>query len=81
MDPIAWGAFPGADVDNNPTCDAAELAEAGDHEGATDLLMDVLCTDLRCLDAHAHLGSFEFNLRPQRAILHLQGDTISSPST
>ena len=24
--------------------------------------------DLRCLDAHAHLGNFSFNLRPQGAI-------------
>jgi hypothetical protein len=72
MDPIAWGAFPGSDEDENLTCDAAELASGGDHEGARDLLMDVLCTDLRCIDAHAHLGNLEFDRSPQRAIVHYE---------
>jgi len=72
MDPIAWGAFPGSDPDENLTCDAAELATAGDREGARDLLMDVLCTDLRCIDAHAHLGNLEFDRAPQRAIVHYE---------
>jgi hypothetical protein len=47
LDPIAWGAFPEADDDENPTCDAAELAAAGDREGARKILMAVLATDLR----------------------------------
>ncbi len=72
MDPIVWGAFPGSDEDENLTCDAAELAAAGDHEGARDLLMDVLCTDLRCIDAHAHLGNLEFDRSPQRSIVHYE---------
>jgi tetratricopeptide (TPR) repeat protein len=72
MDPIAWGAFPGLDDDENPTCDAAELAAAGDHEGARACLMEVLCMDLRCIDAHAHLGNLEFDLSPTRAILHYE---------
>jgi len=61
-----WGALPDAkeqDIDDNPTCDAAELAEAGDVEGARELLMDVLLRDLRCIDAHAHLGNLEFDRR------------------
>jgi len=64
MDPIAWGQFPGADPEDNPTCDAAELRDAGDIEGAYDLLMDTLLKDLRCIDAHAHLGNLEFERRP-----------------
>ena len=72
MDPIAWGALPGLDVDENPTCDAAELAAAGDREGARALLMDVLGTDLRCVDAHAHLGNLEFERSPKRAIVHYE---------
>ncbi|MGH9391097.1 MAG: hypothetical protein ACRD1Z_15895, partial [Vicinamibacteria bacterium] len=72
MDPIAWGALPGLDVEENPTCDAAELAEAGDREGARKLLMEVLCTELRCIDAHAHLGNLEFDWTPERAILHYE---------
>jgi hypothetical protein len=70
MDPIAWGAFPGQEPDDNPTCAAAELAEAGDREGARELLMEVLCTDLRCIDAHAHLGNLEFRRSPERALVH-----------
>jgi hypothetical protein len=42
MDPIAWGAFPWLDDEEDPTCDAAELAEAGDREGSRKLLMEVL---------------------------------------
>ena len=72
MDPIAWGAFPGCDIEENPTCDAAELAEAGDLAGARELLMEVLGTDLRCIDAHAHLGNLEFEHSPQRAIVHYE---------
>lgn len=37
MDPITWGAFPGADEEDNLTCDAAARAEAGDHKGAREL--------------------------------------------
>jgi hypothetical protein len=72
MDPIAWGQFPGADDEENPTCEAAELAGAGDHIGARELLMEVLGTDLRCLDAHAHLGNLEFDHSPKLAIIHYE---------
>jgi tetratricopeptide (TPR) repeat protein len=72
MDPIAWGAFPDLDIDENPTCDAAALAEAGDRAGARELLMEVLATDLRCIDAHAHLGNLEFDRSPRRAIIHYE---------
>jgi tetratricopeptide (TPR) repeat protein len=72
MDPIAWGAFPGLEPDEDPTCDAAELAASGDRDGARELLMELLCTDLRCIDAHAHLGNLEFDRAPQRAIVHYE---------
>jgi hypothetical protein len=72
MDPIAWGVFPGADPDDNPTCDAVELQEQGDLAGARALLMDALATDLRCLDAHAHLGNFTFERSPERALVHYE---------
>jgi|HubBroStandDraft_1064217.scaffolds.fasta_scaffold03633_3 hypothetical protein len=72
FDGIAWGALPGLDADENPTCDAAELAEAGDHQGARRLLMGVLGTDLRCIDAHAHLGNWEFERSPERAMVHYE---------
>jgi len=72
FDGIAWGALPGYDDDENPTCDAAELREAGDDEGAQNLLMEALGQDLRCLDAHAHLGNIEFDWSPKRASLHYE---------
>lgn len=72
MDPIAWGELPGMDPEENPTCEAAELAAAGDREGARELLMDVLGRDLRCIDAHAHLGNLEFERDPEQAILHYE---------
>jgi len=49
MDPIAWGQFPGAGDEENPTCEASERAGAGDDIGARELLMEALGTDLRCL--------------------------------
>lgn len=72
MDPIAWGAFPDADIEDNPTCEAAELSEAGDVEGARELLMDALLKDLRCIDAHAHLGNLEFDDSPKMAMNHYE---------
>jgi hypothetical protein len=72
MDAIAWGAFPGDDLDDNPTCEAAELAAAGDLDGARELLMDALLRDLRCLDAHAHLGNLVFERAPVRALVHYE---------
>ena len=72
FDCIAWGAFPGEDPEDNATCNAAELAEEGDLEGAEALLKAVLLRDLRCLDAHAHLGNLAFKPSPQRALLHYE---------
>jgi hypothetical protein len=72
MDPIAWGRFPGAGDDENPTCEASERAAAGDYIGARELLMEALGTDLRCLDGHAHLGNLEFDYSPKLAIVHYE---------
>ncbi|MEQ1507672.1 MAG: tetratricopeptide repeat protein, partial [Myxococcota bacterium] len=72
MDPIAWGAFPGAEYDDNPTCDATELVEAGREDEARELLMETACRDLRCIDAHALLGNLEFDEDPERAMLHYE---------
>lgn len=72
FDPIAWGSLPGMDEEENPTCDAAELAKAGDYEAANDMLMDLLCKDLRCIDAHAHLGNWAFDSSPDKAIVHYE---------
>jgi len=72
FDGIAWGALPGLDADASPTCDAAEMVQAGDLAGARELLMEVLNSDLRCLDAHAHLGNMVFERSPKLAIVHYE---------
>lgn len=45
--------------EEDPILEAVELANAGAIEEAEDLLGSLLIADLRCLDAHAHLGHFE----------------------
>src|SRR6185295_15500371 len=62
--------IPGADrqdFDSDPIIEASELNEAGDRAGARAILMDLLARDLRCLDAHAHLGNFAFDHQPAEA--------------
>jgi len=49
-----------------------ELKEAGDSLGAYRMLMSLLAADLRCLDAHAHLGNFVFDHSPEKAIRHYE---------
>ncbi len=73
MDPIAWGAFPDSkDPEENITCDAADLAEQGESERARDLLMQALRRDLRCIDAHVHLGNLVFDRSAHRALQHYE---------
>ena len=65
--------LPGADPDDweaDPILEAVELREAGDVQGARTRLMELLDRDLRCLDAHAHLGNQEFELMPAKALRH-----------
>lgn len=74
MHAIAWDAIAHAtdDHDSTPVCDAAELAQAGDIGRAREMLMEVLATDLRCIDAHAHLGNLVFDRAPNEAIVHYE---------
>lgn len=65
--------LPGADPDDpeiDPIIEASELRAAGERGAAEKLLMRVLAEDLRCLDAHAHLGNFEFEHSPKQALRH-----------
>ena len=50
------------DFSNDPIIQASDLNEQGNHSEALKIIEKVLTTDLRCLDAHAHLGNWEFNL-------------------
>ena len=58
------------DPDTDPILEAVDLKEAGDYKKAHRTLMDILAADLRCLDAHAHLGNLEFDHDPDTAVRH-----------
>lgn len=60
------------DWDSDPIIEASELNAAGDRRGAHKLLVEMLAVDLRCLDAHAHLGNFAFDRRPEKALRHYE---------
>jgi hypothetical protein len=81
---IAWGprpeyemeqVLPGAGLDDpfsDPIGESNDRKDSGDAKGAYKILMDLCQTDLRCLDAHAHLGNFVFDHMPQDAIRHYE---------
>lgn len=78
MEQVIPGADPD-DGDSDPIVEASERNEAGDREGARDLLMELLTQDLRCLDAHAHLGNHAFEHWPKLAFRHYElGVTIGT---
>jgi len=58
------------DPDADPIVEAVELKEGRDYKKAHRKLMDLLVADLRCLDAHAHLGNFAFDHDPDTAVRH-----------
>jgi len=67
--------LPGLDLED-PFSDsigkAVDCRDSGDMPEARRMLMDLCQTDLRCLDAHAHLGIFLFDARPADAIRHYE---------
>lgn len=69
MERIVPGEDP-ADIDSDPILEAVELKDAGDIASADQLLNSLLIADLRCLDAHAHLGNLVFDRQPEIAIRH-----------
>jgi hypothetical protein len=71
MEQILPGFDPG-DPFSDPIGKSVDLRDAGDGKGARKLLMDLCEADLRCLDAHAHLGNLLFDSRPQAAIRHYE---------
>ena len=63
--------LPGADWEDpfsDPILEANDLKDGGDMEGAFKILMDLCQADLRCLDAHAHLGNLVFDRWPKVAM-------------
>jgi tetratricopeptide (TPR) repeat protein len=71
MDQILPGVSPeDLDIDTDPITEAVELKEAGEFAEAHQALNNLLIADLRCLDAHAHLGNLEFDRQPTTALRH-----------
>jgi len=67
--------LPGFDPDepeDDPICLSIDLKDAGDHYGAREMLMSLCEADLRCLDAHAHLGNLGFDIGPESAVQHYE---------
>jgi hypothetical protein len=58
--------------DPDPICRAVDLKHAGKKAEAREILMDLCQADLRCLDAHSHLGHLVFDYYPQKAIGHYE---------
>jgi tetratricopeptide (TPR) repeat protein len=81
---VAWGPrpsfemeqiLPGEDPENfdsDPIIEANDLRDAGDFQGAREILSGLLEADLRCLDAHAHLGGLMFDTSPFWAVNHYE---------
>jgi hypothetical protein len=67
--------LPGVDPDdpfNDPITRSNDLKDAGKGAEAVKILMELCKADLRCLDAHSHLGNFVFEHWPQKAIRHYE---------
>jgi tetratricopeptide (TPR) repeat protein len=67
--------IPGEDPDDpdvDPILESNDLKGAGDWSGARKILMGLCQADLRCLDAHAHLGNLSLPRTPEHAIRHYE---------
>ena len=71
MEQILPGFDPSDDF-SDPIGQSVDLKEVGDYVGANKILMGVCEADLRCLDAHAHLGNLLFDRLPAQAIRHYE---------
>jgi tetratricopeptide (TPR) repeat protein len=67
--------LPGEDPDDlfdDPITRSNDLRDTGQRAEAIKILMELCQADLRCLDAHSHLGHLVFDHRPQDAIGHYE---------
>jgi hypothetical protein len=71
MEQVLPGADP-TDPFSDPITESNDLKDVGDRQQAMRILMELCQSDLRCLDAHAHLGNFVFDSTPQDAIRHFE---------
>jgi hypothetical protein len=71
MEQVVPGQNPDDPFDD-PITRANDLKEAGERAEVIKILMDLCDADLRCLDAHSHLGNFVFDHYPQDALRHYE---------
>jgi hypothetical protein len=71
MEQILPGADP-EDFDSDPILEANEIKDRGLIARAKKLLEKLLIKDVRCLDAHAHLGNIAFDKHVHTALDHYQ---------
>ncbi|MDW7656203.1 MAG: tetratricopeptide repeat protein [Bacillota bacterium] len=67
--------IPGEDPDDpfsDPVTQSNNLKNAGDFAAALKILTDLCQADLRCLDAHAHLGNYLFDVHLPASIRHYE---------
>ncbi len=68
--------LPGMDWEDpestDPIDESNDLKAAGDMQGARKTLMGLAEADVRCLDAHAHLGNLVFDHFPAEAMRHYE---------
>jgi hypothetical protein len=57
---------------SDPILQAVDRSGEGDRRGARRILMDLCRQDLRCLDAHSHLGWMLFDFNPADAVRHYE---------
>jgi hypothetical protein len=60
------------DFDSDPILQANDLKDRGQIARARKLLEKLLIADIRCLDAHAHLGNLVFDQFPSSALSYYQ---------
>ena len=71
---IAWGGGVGVRPyrpGDGPVGQAWELS-ASEPKVARELLMGTLLADIRCIDAHVHLGHLAFDQSPEQALVHYE---------
>lgn len=69
MEQVLPGQDP-EDCDSDPILEANDRKVSGDVRGAQEMLSKLLEADLRCLDAHAHLGNIDFAHSAKSALNH-----------
>jgi hypothetical protein len=71
MEQVLPGGNP-EDPFSDPIMESVDLKDSGDPDKAREILMGLCEADLRCLDAHAHLGNFVLDFDIDHAVRHYE---------